>query len=51
MLRISLYACSNETPVAQARDAVRAAAAAHGAKLRQSLTVGNQEVGLLRRRQ
>ena len=33
--------------VAQARDAVRAVAAAHCAKLFQCLTVGNQKVGLL----
>ena len=47
MLRISLYACSNEIPVAQARDGVRAAAAAHHAHLFQRLAVGNQEVGFL----
>ena len=47
MLRISLVRLFERDTLAQARDGVRTAAAEHGAKLLQRLTVWNQEVGFL----
>ena len=47
MLRISLYACSNETPSRRRAMAYELPRPLHGAKLLQRLTVRNQEVGFL----
>ena len=47
MLRISPYACSNETPSRSRAMRVRSAAAAHRAQLLQRQAVRDQEVGFL----